>query len=266
MSALRPSGLAHLWFPVPDQVPVRPQHLPPPPQPPSLTCPKETDTCHKSLQVSNAVFPHHSNLQDCSSQVLTFWSLFINLFKISFMFVYLDNWSLIPVTVIWIVNLTLFSIQARTETRKVQHLQHSPSVSLSIFFFLQIHPSASTRDQMLRPEHQQCALACSRHTESMSVFLNSITAIFFPSCHLHLSSKFEENPKLLEMKIENIRSWQLKFYQIQVLITNTIFMIILSVIFFLVTVTKNFNYNSNILDTFWFNYLVFLTFILGIIR
>ena len=68
------------------------------------------------------------------------------------------------------------------------------------------------------------------------------------------------------MKIENIRSWQLKFYQIQVLITNTIFMIILSVIFFLVTVTKNFNYNSNILDTFWFNYLVFLTFILGIIR
>ena len=100
----------------------------------------------------------------------------------------------------------------------------------------------------------------------MSVFLNSVTAIFFPSCHLHLSSKLEVIPKLLEVRIENITSWQRKFYQIQILLINSIFLLILSVIFCLVTLTRSFNYNSNILDTFWFNYLVFLTFILGFIR
>ena len=102
--------------------------------------------------------------------------------------------------------------------------------------------------------------------ESMSVFLNSVTAIFFPSCHLHLSSQLEVIPKLLEIKIENITAWQLKFYQMQIILINSIFIIILSVIFCLVTMTRSFNYNSNILDTFWFNYLVFLTLILGFIR
>ena len=100
----------------------------------------------------------------------------------------------------------------------------------------------------------------------MSVFLNSVTAIFFPSCHLHLSPKLEIIPKLLEIRIENITSWQRRFYQMQILLINSIFIVILSVIFCLVTMTRSFNYNSNILDTFWFNYLVFLTFILGFIR
>ena len=100
----------------------------------------------------------------------------------------------------------------------------------------------------------------------MSVFLNSVTAIFFPSCHLHLSSHPKVIPKLQEMKIENITSWQQKFYQIQILLINTIFMVILSVVFILVTITRSFNYNSNILDTYWFTYLVFLTFNLGVIR
>ena len=45
--------------------------------------------------------------------------LFQKHFQISFMFVYLDNWSIIPIVVIWLVNLTLFSVQARSETSKV---------------------------------------------------------------------------------------------------------------------------------------------------
>ena len=102
--------------------------------------------------------------------------------------------------------------------------------------------------------------------ESMSVFLNSVTALFFPSCHLHLSSQFEVIPKLLEIKIENITIWQQKFYQMQVILINSIFMVILCVIFCLVTMTRSFNYNSNILNTFWFNYLGFLTFFLGFVR
>ena len=43
----------------------------------------------------------------------------LKLSNISFMFVYLDNWSLIPIVVIWLVNLTLFSVQARSGTSKV---------------------------------------------------------------------------------------------------------------------------------------------------
>lgn len=107
--------------------------------------------------------------------------------------------------------------------------------------------------------------------ENTSIFLNATTGIFFPSCHLHLPNlnNTDQNQiqaqTIIDFRIQKITTWQRKFYQVQVYIINTVIMIILTIIFCLVTVSKSFNYNSNILDPFWFNITILLTMLSGII-
>ena len=166
------------------------------------------------------------------------------------MFVYLDNWSLIPILIIWIINLTIFGVSTRAETRKVHPtspFQYRPG-SLSIN----------------RGQNQEDV----EGNQTKSIFLNSTMAIFFPSCHIHLPPPhdLEECQKNFNEKIEKIKIWQVKVYQSQVLIINSIYMVILAVIFCLVTISKSFNYNSNILDPFWFNTCIILSFLSGFIR
>ena len=166
------------------------------------------------------------------------------------MFVYLDNWSLIPILIIWIVNLTIFGVSGRAETRKVHPtnpFQYKPG-SLSIN----------------RSQNQEDI----ESSETKSIFLNSTMALFFPSCHIHLPppQNLEDSQKNLKEKIGKIKIWQVKVYQSQVLIINSIYMVILAVIFCLVTISKSFNYNSNILDPFWFNTCIILSFLSGFIR
>ena len=87
------------------------------------------------------------------------------------MFVYLDNWSLKPIAVLWVVNLVMFGVAGRN-TKKVlpQHDQaeaYKPELN---------YPVVRYRPGLVEP-----------HTwPSPSLFLNSFTAIFFPTCHLHL--------------------------------------------------------------------------------
>ena len=166
------------------------------------------------------------------------------------MFVYLDNWSLIPILIIWIINLTIFGVSTRAETRKVHPsppFQYKPGS-------LPINRSVTQEDN--------------EPTQTKSIFLNSTMAIFFPSCHIHLppTQNLVEDQKNLHEKTEKIRIWQVKVYQSQVLIINSIYMVILAVIFCLVTISKSFNYNSNILDPFWFNTCIILSFLSGFIR
>ena len=92
----------------------------------------------------------------------------------SLMFVYLDYWSLIPISVMWLVNLVVFGV-GRT-TNKVGSsqpvLEYRPEVD---------YPMVRYRETMLRETDS------TGQEESPDIFLNSITAIFFPTCHLHLA-------------------------------------------------------------------------------
>ena len=90
------------------------------------------------------------------------------------MFVYLDYWSLIPISVMWLVNLVMFGV-GRT-TNKVgpgqSVLEYRPEVD---------YPMVRYRETMVRET------VSTSQEENPDIFLNSITAIFFPTCHLHLA-------------------------------------------------------------------------------
>ena len=110
------------------------------------------------------------------------------------MFVYLDNWSLIPILIIWIINLTIFGVSTRAETRKVHPsppFQYKPG-SLPI-----------NRSQKNQEDNEP--------TQTKSIFLNSTMAIFFPSCHIHLppTQNLVEDQKNLHEKTENILLYDL---------------------------------------------------------
>ena len=49
-------------------------------------------------------------------------------------------------------------------------------------------------------------------------------------------------------------------------VINSMYMLILLTLFYLVTISNTFNYESNILDPFWFNTVLVLCLISGAIR
>ena len=67
-------------------------------------------------------------------------------------------------------------------------------------------------------------------------------------------------------RIEAITAWQAKFYLAQVLIINSMFVVILLTLFCLVTISTTFNYESNILGPLWFNIMVVLCLLSGSVR
>ena len=193
------------------------------------------------------------------------------------MFVYLDYWSLIPISVIWIVNLVMFGVAVRNTNKVVAQPTSAEYRPETNFPVLKYRPTL-VRQTVAEEEEEEEAPS---HEESPSIFLNSTTAIFFPTCHLHLphiSNKVQlgkVNSSVCPTKatdifhlqrIEKITHWQAKFYQAQVVVINSMFMVILVTIFYLVTISTTFNYHSNILDPFWFNTTVILCLISGVVR
>ena len=73
-------------------------------------------------------------------------------------------------------------------------------------------------------------------------------------------------PDFYLQRIAAITAWQAKFYLAQVVIINSMFVVILLTLFCLVTVSTTFNYESNILGPLWFNIMVVLSLISGAVR
>ena len=106
------------------------------------------------------------------------------------MFVYLDNWTLKPIAVLWVVNLVMFGVAGKTSRKVVPHHQtraYKPDLNYPV---VRYRPGAVS---LPRLEETPEAGA------SPSLFLNSFTAIFFPTCHLHLphSTNTEQLGKVL---------------------------------------------------------------------
>ena len=81
------------------------------------------------------------------------------------------------------------------------------------------------------------------------LFLNATTGLFFPSCHLHLP----QSSHLTVRRLQRILRWQRRSFQIQTIVINSFALVIVVVLFFLVTISTSFNYNTNILSHLWFN-------------
>ena len=59
-------------------------------------------------------------------------------------------------------------------------------------------------------------------------------------------------------RLQRILRWQRRSFQIQTFVINSFVLVIVVVLFFLVTISTSFNYNTNILSPLWFNALILL--------
>ena len=89
------------------------------------------------------------------------------------------------------------------------------------------------------------------------LFLNATTGLFFPSCHLHLPQS-PPAPRLTVKRLQRILRWQRRSFQLQTFVINSFALVIVVVLFFLVTISTSFNYNTNILSPLWFNACILL--------
>ena len=109
--------------------------------------------------------------------------------------------------------------------------------------------------------------------ENTSIFLNAITGMFFPSCHTHLEAIGPDlagsDPQTFfirnKERQEKLVMWQSSIYQRQVYLFNSLLMIVLIVLWILVSGVQSFNYNTNVINHFWFTFIMIMMMISGII-
>ena len=109
--------------------------------------------------------------------------------------------------------------------------------------------------------------------DNTSIFLNSITAMFFPSCHTHIeaigSNLSSSDPEAFfirnKERHEKLIEWQCHVYQRQVYIYNSLLMLMIGIIIILVSGVQSFNYFSNVMDSFWFIVVSVMILISGLI-
>ena len=122
------------------------------------------------------------------------------------MFVYLDNWSLKPITVLWVVNLVMFGVAGRSNKKVTPHPQSHPVSDQAGLY----KPDLNYPVVRYRPQASPASLPRLEETEtwaSPSLFLNSFTAIFFPTCHLHLPhTNNKEHLGKVEIFLDSVRS------------------------------------------------------------
>ena len=94
-----------------------------------------------------------------------------------------------------------------------------------------------------------------KETQKRCLFLNATTGLFFPSCHIHQP---KSSTQLTVKRLQRILRWQRRSFQIQTFVINSFVLVIVVVLFFLVTISTSFNYNTNILSPLWFNALILL--------
>ena len=116
------------------------------------------------------------------------------------MFVYLDYWSLKPIAVLWLVNLVMFGVAGRSSKKVSPHPLHHQT---EVYKPDQNYPLVRYRPQAgILPRLEETDT-----WPSPSLFLNSFTAIFFPTCHLHLPhTNNKEHLGKVEIFLDSVRS------------------------------------------------------------
>ena len=109
--------------------------------------------------------------------------------------------------------------------------------------------------------------------DNTSIFLNAVTGMFLPSCHTHLEPLGHDlavsDPVTFcirnRERQEKLVSWQSRIYQRQVYGFNSFLMVVLLVILILVHWVPSFNYNTNVISSFWFLVTVTMLLVSGLI-
>ena len=205
----------------------------------------------------------------------------------SFTLLFLDLWSVIPILVLYILNLALCGVfftkiednirekktskkentienandfddlKSKTQDEEFDIDQIGWNKSLAILSPKKempdiINDSALHNIENINTSKDSISTPRIINEDNTPIFLNSVAGLFFPACHtkaLKTNDVYEEDLSL--MKILN---WQKRFYRIQVVLLNSVILTVLSVIYILITSVDTFNYSSNVLDIFWFKF------------
>ena len=84
--------------------------------------------------------------------------------------------------------------------------------------------------------------------ENTPIFLNAAAGLFFPICH----TEADTGTQISSESVSLLLAWQSHFFQVHILVFNTLIMTTVIVVYVLVSSIPSFNYNYNVLDFFWF--------------
>ena len=209
--------------------------------------------------------------------------LFNILFRVccySFILVYIDYWALIPFTTLFFINVVICGIsfiefpenkdeldQSRNlkcgtlnpEEFECETIGWNPNIVVATNNIVPDELDFNEDPAVISPGAVNLSLKedslnvnkakktpTNINEENTPVFLNSVAGFFFPSCHTKVNSSTENN--IGSENIYDIISWQMKIYKKQILLFNTVLLVIVGAIFVLVTSVDSFNYKSNVLN------------------
>ena len=83
--------------------------------------------------------------------------------------------------------------------------------------------------------------------ENTPILLNAAAGLFFPICHTEAATEKQISSDGFSLLL----AWQSRFFQVHILVFNTLIMTTVIVVYVLVSSVPSFNYNYNVLDFFW---------------
>ena len=174
--------------------------------------------------------------------------------SLSFILVYLDNWSIIPIIILWTLNLILrSSVRVSLAETVVRSSAHSGTRGETVLVVEDAEDISHQRTMIIMESRQS--------KSSGSVLLDTSIGLFIPCMYL---THWNPSAESLQHADINMR----RFFRKQIFIINGTILVILSSIFYLVYIDRSFNYNNNIMDPATFlavlSNLIFLGFV-GII-
>ena len=97
--------------------------------------------------------------------------------------------------------------------------------------------------------------------DNLPIFLNAVAGLFLPICHY----QGRKDSNSYQDELSKMLSWQQKFFRVQIIILNSMILIVIGVIYILVTSIETFNYNFNLLNLFRFNIATLFLLSMGIL-
>lgn len=193
--------------------------------------------------------------------LLFFTNTIFRLVSYSIILVFLDNWALIPLIIIWTINLIIRSSYNVSKIINSFHNNCQRPV-LMIEDADDNKQKKTVKMERVDSEHYRDNFSINNYNYNYdSVLLDTTIGIFLPCFHIDYLRQYSINQQKmlhLEQKMKN-------FFRTQIVVTNLIILTLLIVIFYFVIIDEHFNYNSNIMDPITFIFVLGSLIYLGIV-
>ena len=190
-----------------------------------------------------------------------FNSILLRLCSYAFITTFLDLWSLIPLGLLFFLNLCICGLfftpsppedlpadASPTEEDDNEDIESTGQYETDSIGWNRNIVILSPRRE--RPEEDQVFPTPPPlvDEENTPILLNAAAGLFFPICHTEAAVSKEASNK----NLEELLAWQSRFLKVHILVFNVLILAVVTTIYVLVSSVPSFNYNYNVLDFFWF--------------